>query len=395
MEKRMTSGEIAKKTGISQKTVRLYDEKGLLKPSGYSEGNYRLYDRSALAVLEKIIALKQIGFSLEEIHDNLEAEKDVDITEVLTRQLKILETKKYEIEKAIASVNSVLLRQAEPDWDSVAETVKTMQMDQGADVNHFQALLHNAGQDWYVTIYKSLGLQADAKVLDLGCGYGKLWRNSWSRIPAGVTVDGYDLHGSWADDFASYVEQNKENLAVGTKVNLYFEDVEADAKWEEIERKIGQREGYDLVIAHYLLDFIKDREAFFERMANALTPDGMCSVNGASVSREHVFWQEIFGTLQLETDFLMEREAKSREKREEFRKSLFRYFSKVENTTLSSVMRYTDANELFAYLLDRYPEAKKYLTEKEAVLKEYFVSEIKQKGAFLLPKSTDFQHCFK
>ena len=69
MEKRMTSGEIAKKTGVSQKTVRLYDEKGLLKPTGYSEGNYRLYDRSALAVLEKIIALKQIGFSLEEIHD--------------------------------------------------------------------------------------------------------------------------------------------------------------------------------------------------------------------------------------------------------------------------------------------------------------------------------------
>ena len=93
MEKRMTSGEIAKKTGVSRKTVRLYDEKGLLKPSGYSEGNYRLYDRAALAVLEKIIALKQIGFSLEEIHDNLATEKNVDITEVLIRQLRILEGK--------------------------------------------------------------------------------------------------------------------------------------------------------------------------------------------------------------------------------------------------------------------------------------------------------------
>ncbi len=54
----MTSGEIAKKTGVSQKTVRLYDEKGLLKPSGYSEGNYRLYDKSALAVLEKNYCLE-------------------------------------------------------------------------------------------------------------------------------------------------------------------------------------------------------------------------------------------------------------------------------------------------------------------------------------------------
>ena len=391
MEKRMTSGEIAKKTGVSQKTVRLYDEKGLLKPSGYSEGNYRLYDREALAVLEKIIALKQIGFSLEEIHDNLAAEKDVDITEVLTRQLKILEARRYEIEKAIASINSVLLRETEPDWDLVAEIVKTMQIDQGADENHFQALLHNAGQDWYVTIYKSLELQADAKVLDLGCGYGKLWRNNWSEIPTGAEISAYDLHGSWADDFADYTAQHKESLASGVGVSVYFEDIEEEKTWE----KLGQKEGYDLVIAHYLLDFIKEKEVFIGRMVSVLTPKGMCSVNGVSVSREHGFWQELFARLQLRTDFLKERETKSLKEWEALRELLSGYFSRVENVTLGSLMRYTDGAEVFSYLLERYSEAKKYLVENEAVLKEYFVSEIKKKGAFLLPKSTDFQHCYK
>ena len=391
MENRMTSGEIAKKTGVSQKTVRLYDEKGLLKPSGYSEGNYRLYDTEALAVLEKIIALKQIGFSLEEIHDNLAAEKDIDITEVLTRQLKSLESKRYEIEKAIASINSVLLREKEPDWDSVAEIVKTMQMDQGADVNHFQALLHNAGQDWYVTMYKSLGLKENAKVMDLGCGYGKLWRNNWAEIPAGVTVDGYDLHGSWADDFADYVEQHKGTLADGTEVKVYFEDIEDAETWAQI----GQDESYDLIIAHYLVDFIKDREAFLERMANVLAPAGMCSVNGVSVSREHAFWKEMFGKLQLKTEFFAEREAKAFKNQEEFTELLLKFFSKVVTVTLGSWMRYTDANELFTYLMEHYPEAKKYLAENEPVLKEYFTSEIKEKGAFLLPKSADFQHCYK
>ena len=81
MDKKMTSGEIAKKTGVSQKAIRLYDEKGLLKPTDYTEGNYRLYDKEALCVLEKIIALKQIGFSLEEIHQNLSKNDGVDITE--------------------------------------------------------------------------------------------------------------------------------------------------------------------------------------------------------------------------------------------------------------------------------------------------------------------------
>lgn len=391
MEKRMTSGEIAKKTGVSQKTVRLYDEKGLLKPSGYSEGNYRLYDRSALAVLEKIIALKQIGFSLEEIHDNLSAEKDVDITEVLTRQLKILETRRYEIEKAIASINSVLLRESEPDWDSVAEIVKLMQRTQKADENHYWALAHNVGEDWYRKIYRSLELQQNMRVLDLGCGYGKLWCNNWTKIPDGVTVAGYDLRGSWADGFENYVAQNREMLSKSVKVNLHFEDVEEDKTWENI----GKRGGYDLVVIHYLLEYLKNRETLLERVAKVLTTGGMCSVNGANINREHAFWQKVFAKLQLNVDFLTEREAKSRKNREEFREVALKYFSKVENTTLSSVMRYTNANELFAYLLDRYPEAKKYLTEKEAVLKEYFVSEIKQKGAFLLPKSTDFQHCYK
>ena len=91
MDKKMTSGEIAKKVGISQKAVRLYDEKGLLNPTEYSEGNYRLYDKEAILVLEKIIALKHIGFTLEEIYDNLIAGKNMNIVESLNEQLAIME----------------------------------------------------------------------------------------------------------------------------------------------------------------------------------------------------------------------------------------------------------------------------------------------------------------
>lgn len=122
MDKRMTSGEIAKKAGISQKAVRLYDEKGLLKPSEYSEGNYRLYDREALLVLENIIALKRIGFSLEEIRDNLIVENNIDIQESLNRQLELMERRKAEIERTISCIRGVLARtEGEPDWNTVAE----------------------------------------------------------------------------------------------------------------------------------------------------------------------------------------------------------------------------------------------------------------------------------
>ena len=99
MEKKMTSGEMARKAGVSQKAIRLYDEKGLLKPTGYSEGNYRLYDDAALQILEKIVALKQIGFSLEEIRDNLKSGEASDIKGALGIQLQKMEEKKYQLEK--------------------------------------------------------------------------------------------------------------------------------------------------------------------------------------------------------------------------------------------------------------------------------------------------------
>ena len=169
MDKKMTSGEIAKKAGVSQKAVRLYDEKGLLKPSDYSEGNYRLYDKAALQVLEKIVALKQIGFSLEEIRDNLAMGEAADVEEALLIQLRNMEDKKYRIEKVISAINRTLDRKSGSlDWDDVAEMVQNISLDQGADERHWDALRHTAQEeDWYVKIFKSLPITSGEKILDL------------------------------------------------------------------------------------------------------------------------------------------------------------------------------------------------------------------------------------
>lgn len=186
MDKKMTSGEIAKKVGVSQKTIRLYDEKGLLKPADYSEGNYRLYDKESILVLEKIIALKHIGFTLEEIYDNLVVGKNMDIVESLNQQLEIMEQKKAEIQKTIDCIKGILARtDGKPDWSDVAEIARNIRQDQSADENHFYALKHTAStKDWYERIYEMLdineensnseSLNTTTHVLDIGCGFGKL-----------------------------------------------------------------------------------------------------------------------------------------------------------------------------------------------------------------------------
>ena len=60
-------GELARRTGLTVRTLHHYDEIGLLKPSLRSEAGHRLYDEDDIARLQKIVSLRQLGFSLEEI----------------------------------------------------------------------------------------------------------------------------------------------------------------------------------------------------------------------------------------------------------------------------------------------------------------------------------------
>lgn len=58
-----TTGEFAKKAGVSVRTIRYYDKQGILKPSFTSESGYRLYSDKDFARLQKILTLKYLGFS--------------------------------------------------------------------------------------------------------------------------------------------------------------------------------------------------------------------------------------------------------------------------------------------------------------------------------------------
>ncbi|OUE24138.1 MerR family transcriptional regulator [Clavibacter michiganensis] len=67
----MHIGEIAERTGLSHRTIRHYDEIGLLPASGRTEGGFRLYTQEDLDTLMLIRRMKPLGFSLEEMQDLL------------------------------------------------------------------------------------------------------------------------------------------------------------------------------------------------------------------------------------------------------------------------------------------------------------------------------------
>jgi DNA-binding transcriptional MerR regulator len=69
-------GEAAERTGVTQRTLRFYEEKGLLKPPSRMEGGFRLYSEEDVQRVAEIRRLQSLlGFSLAEIKEMLEAEE--------------------------------------------------------------------------------------------------------------------------------------------------------------------------------------------------------------------------------------------------------------------------------------------------------------------------------
>ena len=65
-------GELARRTGLTVRTLHHYDEIGLLRPSLHTESGHRLYVAADVARLQRVLSLRQLGFSLEEIRDCLD-----------------------------------------------------------------------------------------------------------------------------------------------------------------------------------------------------------------------------------------------------------------------------------------------------------------------------------
>ena len=70
-------GQVAERTGLSLRTIRFYEENGLVPPTERTTGGFRLYGEDAVSRLEVIKRMKPLGFSLEEMRDLLTLLADI------------------------------------------------------------------------------------------------------------------------------------------------------------------------------------------------------------------------------------------------------------------------------------------------------------------------------
>jgi len=87
--KPLSVGQLARRTGLTVRTLHHYESLGLLQPADRSAAGYRMYGEAQLRRLQHIVSLKALGLSLQEIHRCLDGQT-LSLADALTGQLNRL-----------------------------------------------------------------------------------------------------------------------------------------------------------------------------------------------------------------------------------------------------------------------------------------------------------------
>ena len=123
-------GELAKRAGLTVRTLHHYEQTGLLTPSARSEAGYRLYNLSAVQRLHMIKALAQAGLTLATIKDYLDRQT-LSLPELLTQQIDMLNAQLRDVGRLrdrLLVLRETLASGNEPDLESWLQTLELMKM---------------------------------------------------------------------------------------------------------------------------------------------------------------------------------------------------------------------------------------------------------------------------
>lgn len=117
-------GEVSKKFNISLRTLRYYDEIGLLQPAVKEENGKRFYSPENLLSLEKITLLKSTSLHLTDIQNIL---KESNIHSILFLQKKLLEKEIQQLQQSVSHTTAllnILYLEGNLDWEQLLPLVK-------------------------------------------------------------------------------------------------------------------------------------------------------------------------------------------------------------------------------------------------------------------------------
>lgn len=395
-EKMYTAGEIARSSGVSIRTIRFYDKKGLLKPSDYSEAGYRLYNKDSLETLQKILMLKYLGFSLDTISEIIHNNENEELRESLVKQKKLLQKKQEHIKRIIDSVEKLEQSNEGAKWDNIMNVIGLLTerediMNQySTDVNlqkriniHDKYSTNKYG--WHKWEFDKLNIKENMRILEIGCGNGMLWKVNKDRIPNNITF----VLTDYSDGM---LENAKENILKGNE--KYFKDKNISFSFEiaDADNFNMDKDKFDVVLADHMLYYVKERQALFSKIKSILKDNGrfIC----ATVGENHMLELRKLA-IQFDYNLNLSHETVSDKfSLENGENQLSKVFKSVKNINYEDSLIVDDSRAIYDYIYSVWGNTKAIIDNTKKSLMDFIDKKIKN-GPLKVTKCTGIFICSK
>ena len=211
-ERLYTVGELAKRCGVTVRTLQYYDSEGLLSPKNYTEGGRRLYGREDIIKLQQILFLKSFGFSLEQIRESiLQVESGEQMAGILKTQRELLLGQADKLRDMAEFLGKVIEEIGQNGYLSTEKLVSIMEIMKAGIPYSFVLRYFNkeAMQTFSKWVYGDTNMQ----------GFGELWQSLFEKMMAlykqGVDPEGEEgqnLAKQWWDLVQKFTQNDPKML---------------------------------------------------------------------------------------------------------------------------------------------------------------------------------------
>lgn len=367
------TGQFAKLANVSERTIRYYDKIGLLKPSFVMENGYRQYSDLDLLKLQKILSLKHLGFSIEEIFPMVM--DNTDLKESFDLQIDLIEDKMSHLQ----SLKDALKRASQtPDlsWNMILSLVQlsneeTNIIEQYKNAKNLndRISLHEKystnKQGWFNWLFEKIDFSKVNRLLELGCGNGKLWQEN--------KIDLRNREIFLSDISDGMVDEVRNKL--GSNFNCIVVNAE----------KIPFKDAYfDTIIANHVLFYLNDLNQGLKEIDRVLKPNGVfyCSTYGKEHMKEITELVQNFDSrINLSNHSLYN--LFGLENGEEILKH---YFSNVQRLEYPDSLEITESKPLIDYIMSCHGNQNEILAPRLAEFKEYIESILNKNDKIVVTK---------
>ncbi len=376
------TGQFARLANVSERTIRYYDKIGLLKPSFVMENGYRQYSDLDLLKLQKILSLKHLGFSIEEIFpmvmDNTNLKESFELQiDLIEDKIRHLQSLKDALKRASNSSNL--------SWNMILSLVQlsneeTNIIEQYKNAKNLndRIRLHEKystnSQGWFNWLFEKIDFSKVNRLLELGCGNGKLWQEN--------KIDLRNREIFLSDISEGMVEE------VRNKLGSDFNCIVADAE------KIPFKDAYfDSIIANHVLFYLNDLNQGLKEISRVLKPNGVlyCSTYGKSHMKEITDIVQSFDSrIYLSNHSLYD--VFGLENGEDILK---KYFTSVQRMDYQDSLEITESKPLIDYIMSCHGNQNEILGPKLNEFKEYIEEILKKDGKIVVTKEAGLFKCTK